>query len=533
MKIPIEFIHRESSTSLPESETFVAQNLPLFTPFGAYEKLMADSVQQRLVAAEEFSKVYEKDISFQAAELKGLEYKNSFLDNSELMKMLAEIQSIVDRMAAVRITLFEAIAGYVAALNSAESKNMRLDLIDRKLARFKSQILDEIEALRALTEPYHRDFAYIKTVNMPIREAHLGELRTNIDLMQDKLIDIDNRQQIQSNKNVNDLKQRLANLEDIIDHFECWSKSLAMAATKLLEIARALYKDTRKQWLRLITGSYIRLGDHMQFNRDCVAVEVTAVQPPLTKCEKPKFLQRPPAEYEMVPPQPIECPECVKPVAATVSSLILNTFKAGTVNCSLSDVSLNRALDDDYDLLIDGEKVLEIYAITETYNTINLHLSQLGSTIEFRLAKKNKGGKRLLALNQQNGPTIFANKELSSEGYDVGDIVWTFHVRPYHLSFNITETKSSEGGDLSYYVRGGLKAMGLRNLVDNVMPFFFVYTKEYLDSPTGLAAKAQDLQNMLDWMQGKEGFAIVQTEDTRQISSICKDKVGTTYYYRE
>ena len=71
MKIPIEFIHRESSTSLPESETFVAQNLPLFTPFGAYEKLMADSVQQRLVAAEEFSKVYEKDISFQAAELKG------------------------------------------------------------------------------------------------------------------------------------------------------------------------------------------------------------------------------------------------------------------------------------------------------------------------------------------------------------------------------------------------------------------------------------------------------------------------------
>ena len=90
---------------------------------------------------------------------------------------------------------------------------MRLDLIDRKLARFKSQILDEIEALRALTEPYHRDFAYIKTVNMPIREAHLGELRTNIDLMQDKLIDIDKRQQIQSNKNVNDLKQRLANLE--------------------------------------------------------------------------------------------------------------------------------------------------------------------------------------------------------------------------------------------------------------------------------------------------------------------------------
>ena len=39
---------------------------------------MADSVQQRLVAAEEFSKVYEKDISFQAAELNGLEYKNIF-----------------------------------------------------------------------------------------------------------------------------------------------------------------------------------------------------------------------------------------------------------------------------------------------------------------------------------------------------------------------------------------------------------------------------------------------------------------------
>ena len=76
--------------------------------------------------------------------------------------MLAEIQSIVDRMECGTHYSFEAIAGYVAALNSAESKNMRLDLIDRKLARFKSQILDEIEALRALTEPYHRDFAYIK-----------------------------------------------------------------------------------------------------------------------------------------------------------------------------------------------------------------------------------------------------------------------------------------------------------------------------------------------------------------------------------
>ena len=76
-----------------------------------------------------------------------------------------------------------------------------------------------------------------------------------------------------------------------------------------------------------------------------------------------------------------------------------------------------------------------------------------------------------------------------------------------HIIYRLISLKQSLGRRRpSYYVRGGLKAMGLRNLVDTVMPFFFVY-KRVFGQPYWIGSKGPRLAKYAGLeCNGKEGL---------------------------
>ena len=532
MKIPIEFIGTDQNVLQPINDSQVPK-FPLQQKFSETERLALESLQIRASIAGDQAKKLENVILKEIGSLSTITAETKTLNLDELRALIEEVQKAVDQMAAIRIKLLEIIAEYAGLISSFNDKDWKEKLASNRLDRFREQLLYEIFKLQKLNESYHASLAYVSSLHLILYEDAIAHITENLEDMDAYVKNLTATTKTVLNETFPPMIYFLAQIQDVIEHYECWSKSLAKSSLALLEMYRALYKYTRKQWLRLISGSYVRRGKNINLNRHCVRVYVSASMPPLTECDPPQYLPMPYPEYRNIEPNEKECPPCIEKDSnlQSLQRISAENFTTTDVGIRIIDSSPDRIFDDDLSVFLNGAKVGELYNVKEPIVNLDIIVPSTGALIEFFVDAKNFDAKKIIGIELEDGTTIFSGKIVDTTTKNVGNLCFSHYISPAKLSKNIKLNASTKIVKTALNLDQDLVAQTIIS-PDQTLPYFFVYTKNYINSVVGAAVAEKDLEKIKDW--GKDrGLEPVRLTDTRQILSIFNSKIGQTFYYKE
>lgn len=532
MKIPIEFIGTEKNPLQPIDDSPLPK-FPLKLKFSETERLALESLQIRANIAGDQAKKLENVVLKEIGSLSTITAEVKTLNLDELRALIEEVQKAVDQMAAIRIKLLEIIAEYAGLTSSFADKDWKEKLASNRIDRLREQLLDEILQLQKLNESYRASLAYMSSLHLVLYEDAIAYITDNLKYMDSYVKNLTATTKNVLNVTFPPMLLVLANLQDVIEHYECWSTSLAKTSLALLEMYRALYKYTRKQWLRLISGSYVRRGKNINLNRHCVRVYVSASMPPLTDCDPPQFLPMPYPEYRHIDPNEKECPPCIEKGSSlqALQSLTAENFTLTDVGIRIIDSSPDRIFDDDLSVFLNGTKVGELYNVKEPIVNLDIIVPSTGALIEFFVDAKHFDAKKIIGIELEDGTTIFSGKIVDTTNKRVGSLCFSHYISPVKLNKNIKLNASTKIVKTALTTNQDLVAQTIIN-PDQTLPYFFVYTENYINSSVGAAVAEKDWKTLETW--GKDnGLEPVRLTDTRQILSIFNSKIGQTFYYRE
>lgn len=547
MKVPIEFVGHDSKFAFDITDIYVpAAPIPRGT--ANYDEPIIKSFKIRVDAATADLKVVEDFILTKIGELTEMKVSEQDLDNSELIKMLEVLQKVVNQLAELRLLLTHAINSYITLSANISSKNSEIGMAEKKADRIRDKLNIELDNLRSMTETVYSSRAYYKSLNVALLEFVNDDVTLQIDKILQTLIAMNNT--IISLRTRSDyVAVALNDIEGLLYVYECWAQQLKSTAYKLLEMYKSLFQRSQDIWLRLISGSYLRMGDNFRINRNCATLTVSAFLPPMTDCDPPQFLDRPPPEIDMPESQKQECPPCITTTTTTT------TTSAPDCEILFTDFNDNKALDDDLDLYINGKLAATFVGSTDAKSTYKLRVPSGAVKVELRFKKSNNNNtlKEIQAEYVSTGAKIFYEQVWCYSKTAVGTTIWT-------KNMTVTcPTALMAWGEPSWEAVGGAMA-GLEFHQNNVLTdalgtssspikfkifigcyhketrrfeYAFTYTDDYTKSPLGGERLAADRKLVEEWVEHNPDYVAYETDDWEIVAAIWQSRNGNTFFFQD